>query len=254
MPLPTSAAMPEIVVPLPAGIDVSKVHCAIVVEFPPPLVTFPPRAMVTPLAPVDERTRFPVSAPTEAVEAMRTLRVALALPEVCEMVAFEAKEVPSVETSKPVGALAVMLAVKLLPLTEMDWEAEALPAVVVKAVKLPVVERTGASGSMTVKAVALVADSSPTVTVMGPVVAPEGTMAVREVLLVKVTLLEAVPLKETVAFEAKFVPLMVMESQTRPEVGEKEVMVGWVEEVAVMVALKVRLPASPPVPAAVSAP
>ena len=113
------------------------------VEFPPPLVTFPPRAMVTPLAPVDERTRLPVSAPTEAVEAMRTLRVALALPEVCEMVAFEAKEVPSVETSKPVGALAVMLAVKLVPVTLRVWAAEALPDTVENAVRVPLVEMTG---------------------------------------------------------------------------------------------------------------
>jgi hypothetical protein len=79
--------------------------------------------------------------------------------------------------------------------------------------------------------VALVADSSPTVTVMGPVVAPEGTMAERLVLLVKVTLLEALPVKETVAFEAKFVPVMVTEVPTGPEVGEMLVMVGAVADV-----------------------
>lgn len=161
----------------------------------------------------------------------------------------------SEETSKPVGEVAVMEALRLVPLTEIDWESEALPRLAEKAVKLPVVERTGASGLMTVKAVELVADSLPTVTVMGPVVAPEGTVTSMEVPSgLTVGGAARVPLKETAAFEAKFVPLMVMESPTRPEVGEKEVMVGWVEEVAVMVALKVRLPASPPVPAAVSAP
>ncbi len=85
----------------------------------------------------------------------------------------------------------MMEALRLVPLTLRDWEAEALPAVVVKAVKLPEVVRTGASGLMTVKA-ALTADSLPTVTVMSPEVAPSGTVAVREALLVKVTFVEAV--------------------------------------------------------------
>ena len=99
----------------------------------------------------------------------------------------------------------------------------------VKEVKLPVVERTGAPGMVTVKE-ALTADSLPTVTVMGPVVAPVGTMAVRLVLLVKVGVAANVPLKETVAFEAKFVPVMVTGVPTGPEVGEMLVIVGAVGE------------------------
>jgi hypothetical protein len=104
---------------------------------------------------------------------------------------------------------------------------------------LIVVELTeGTPGTVTVKFDEEVPDSLPTVTRIGPEVAPEGTVAVRLVLLVKVGFVEAVPLKETVAFEAKFVPLIVTAAPTGPEAGEKEVMVGAVAEVGVPVILK----------------
>ncbi len=65
---------------------------------------------------------------------------------------------------------------------------------------------------------------------MGPLVAPAGTVTVMLVALPKVTLVEAVPLKDTVALAAKFVPVMVTESPTMPEVGLKEVIAGAVGE------------------------
>ena len=71
------------------------------------------------VAPVDERTRFPLSAPAVAVEATRTLSVALALPAIGVIMALEPKVELSVEISKPVGATAVMSAVRFVPLTLM---------------------------------------------------------------------------------------------------------------------------------------
>jgi hypothetical protein len=116
-------------------------------------------------------------------------------------------------------------------LTVNVWSAE---AALERVVKFPSeeteVEMVGTSGAVTKNAVEEVALALPTATLIDPVVAPAGTVAVRLVLLVTVTLVEAVPLKETVAFEAKFVPVIVTEVPTGPELGVKEVMVGAVEE------------------------
>jgi hypothetical protein len=62
-------------------------------------------------------------------------------------------------------------------------------------------------------------------TVMGPEVAPEGTvvLTVPELLTVKA---DATPLKETAAAPAKFVPVIVTPVPTGPEAGAKEVMAG----------------------------
>lgn len=169
---------------------------------------------------------FPERGPCDPFAVMRAKRD----PPDWAMVALGPKFVLSEETSKPVGAVAVIEAVRFVPLTVMDCEAEALPAVVEKAVKVPVVVMRGADGSTTVKEPELVPDSLPTVTVMGPVEAPTGTAAVRLEPLLNVTLVAAVPLKETVALEAKFVPVMVTEVPTEPEVGEMLVIVGAVEE------------------------
>jgi len=60
---------------------------------------------------------------------------------------------------------------------------------------------------------------------MGPVVAPPGTVAVIWVLLLTVKV-AATPLKRTSVVPVKFVPVMVTEVPTGPDVGEKLVMVG----------------------------
>ena len=69
----------------------------------------------------------------------------------------------------------------------------------------------------------------PTVTTTLPVVAPVGTAATIDVLLQLVIDVAAVPLNVTVlvpCVEPKFVPVMVTEEPTAPEVGDKLVIVG----------------------------
>ena len=81
---------------------------------------------------------------------------------------------------------------------------------------------------ITLKLVELVAVWPPTVTVIAPVVAPEGTEVVMLVLVLVVTV-ALVPLNITVLFAAlalKFVPVIVTDVPTGPLVGLKLVMVG----------------------------
>jgi hypothetical protein len=78
---------------------------------------------------------------------------------------------------------------------------------------------------VTTKSVLLVAVPAGLVTLMGPVVAPPGTVAVICVLLLTVKA-AAMPLKRTSVVPAKFVPVMVTEAPTGPEVGEKLEIVG----------------------------
>ena len=54
-------------------------------------------------------------------------RVPLAVPPLWVNEAVDAKIDPSLETSKPDGADAIMLAVRLLPEIEKVWAAEAVP-------------------------------------------------------------------------------------------------------------------------------
>jgi hypothetical protein len=77
-----------------------------------------------------------------------------------------------------------------------------------------------------VKFVALVAVPPAVVTVILPVVAPEGTVPV--ILVDEFTVKEeaATLLNLTAVAPVKFVPLMVTEVPTGPEVGEKELIVG----------------------------
>ncbi len=63
--------------------------------------------------------------------------VAVTLPPLSGSTRLEENEELSEEISKPEGAVAVMFAVRLVPLTVKLWDAEALPAV---AVKLPRLE------------------------------------------------------------------------------------------------------------------
>lgn len=89
------------------------------------------------------------------------------------------------------------------------------------------VTTAGAAGQ-TVKLVALVAVLLNTVTAIGPVLAPTGTVVVMVVAVLAVTVAE-VPLKVTVLFAgttSKFVPVMVTVVPIMPAVGAKEVIVG----------------------------
>ncbi len=80
-------------------------------------------------------------------------------------------------------------------------------------------------GPTTVKLVVLVAVPPGAVTEIRPVVAPAGTVAV--ILVEELTTKDAVTLlKRTTVAPVKFVPVIVTEVPTRPEVGENEVMVG----------------------------
>ena len=75
------------------------------------------------------------------------------------------------------------------------------------------------------KLVVLVAVPPRAVTEIRPVVAPAGTVAV--ILVEDLTTKDAVTLlKRTTVAPVKFVPVIVTEVPTRPEVGENEVMVG----------------------------
>jgi hypothetical protein len=107
---------------------------------------------------------------------------------------------------------------------------------------------TMVGGRMTTKLVPLVAVPSGVVTVMGPVVAPAGTVAVICVLLLTVKV-AATPLKRTSVVPVKFVPVMVTDAPTGPDAGEKLVMVG-----GRMTTKLVRLVAVPPGPVTLMGP
>ena len=87
------------------------------------------------------------------------------------------------------------------------------------------VRAKGGPPGVTVKLAALVAVPSSVVTVMRPVVAPKGTVAVTvpELLTVNV---DTFPPSETAAAPAKFVPVIVTPVPTGPLAGVKEVMAG----------------------------
>ena len=83
----------------------------------------------------------------------------------------------------------------------------------------------GGPPGVTVKLAALVAVPSSVVTVMGPLVAPTGTVVVTvpELLTVNVA---GVPSNETAVAPVKFVPVIVTPVPTAPVAGAKEVMAG----------------------------
>ena len=82
------------------------------------------------------------------------------------------------------------------------------------------------AGEVTVKLPLLVAEPFDVVTLMVPVVAPAGTVAVAVVALTPVKVTAAVPLKLTALRPVRLVPVMVTEVPTGPLVGVKLVMVG----------------------------
>jgi hypothetical protein len=107
-------------------------------------VTVPVTATFTPVAPVLAKVMLPDFAPFGAEALMRTETVPLADPPLCVIVAVPPKVAPSLATSNPVGAVTVMLAVRFVPVTLNVCAAEAVPAVVVNDVKVPVVLIVGA--------------------------------------------------------------------------------------------------------------
>ena len=125
-----------------------------------------------------------------------------------------------------------------------ETEIELLGAIVANV--LLAVTTGGEVSIATVKLVALVPVTPPTVTVIAPVVAPEGTEVVILVAVLAVTV-AVVPLNFTVLFAGvalKFVPVIVTEVPTAPLVGVKLVMVG--VEAVVTVKLVALVPVCPP--------
>ena len=83
-------------------------------------------------------------------------------------------------------------------------------------------------GEVTVKLMPLLAVNPPTTTLIKPVVAPVGTVTVRLVDVLAVTV-AGVPLKRTVLLAGmveKFVPVITTVLPTKPEEGLKEEIVG----------------------------
>ena len=91
---------------------------------------------------------------------------------------------------------------------------------------------------VTMKLVEELTDPSPgTVTVMGPVVAPEGTVAVITVPAWLTVKFAETPLNSTRFAPVKFVPLMVTVVPTGPLVGEKDEIVGGAASAAGAIAI-----------------
>jgi hypothetical protein len=102
------------------------------------------------LAPVEVSvTTWLLYAPTAALAANRRYKLPLAKPLDCVKVAVEPQVVPSEETSNPVGAVAVMLAVRLPPVTVtvVPEAAEADPNVLLTAANVPLGVMVGTAGT-----------------------------------------------------------------------------------------------------------
>jgi len=104
---------------------------------------------------------------------------------------------------------------------------------------------------VTVKLLVLVPVPFPVVTAIGPVVAPEGTVAVIFTDELTVYEVAVVPLNLTAVTPVKFVPLIVTPVPTGPLVGENEVTVGGLPPPPVTVKLLVLVPVPFPVVTAI---
>jgi hypothetical protein len=122
-------------------------------------------------------------------------------------------------TMKP--ALTVLKVTAVAPLRFVPLIVTMVPTGPLVGVKLVMV----GAGVVTVKLVVLLTVPPDVVTLMGPVVAPLGTVAEIEVEEVTVKL-ALVPLNRTAVAPVKFVPLIVTLVPTGPLVGEKLVIVG----------------------------
>jgi len=108
--------------------------------------------MLTLVAPVLDKTILPDFAPFKAEALIRTETVPLAEPPLFVMVAVLPKVAPSLATSKSVGAVTVIFAVRFVPVTVKDCAGDGAPAVVRKLVRVPEVETTGVDKEIVVSA------------------------------------------------------------------------------------------------------
>jgi hypothetical protein len=99
------------------------------------LPTVPETATLTLVAPVLLKPTFPEGDPADAEAAMRIYSV----PPVADKVAVEFQLLLSEETSKLVGAVAVMGLERKEPVTETAVEVEAVPVTVLSAPAAPAV-------------------------------------------------------------------------------------------------------------------
>ncbi|NDE18754.1 hypothetical protein EBZ80_28010 [bacterium] len=99
------------------------------------LYTVPETATFTSVAPVLLKSTFPEGDPAAAEAAMRIYRV----PPVIGRVAVELQLLLSEETSKLLGAVAVMGTEREEPVTETEVELEAVPVNVLSALAAPAV-------------------------------------------------------------------------------------------------------------------
>jgi hypothetical protein len=111
-----------------------------------------------------------------------------------------------------------------------------VPAMVTAVPRPPLLGLKLLIAGVTGKAVGLTAGPPGAVTVIVPVVAPAGTVAVIFVLEVTVKVVAEVPLKLTAVLPVRFVPLMVTTVPTGPLAGENEVKVGGGATLNVLVA------------------
>ena len=105
-------------------------------EAAPTAVTVPLTATFADVGPLTKVTLADARAPSAVLAAILTEIVPLTAPAVCVKVLLPAKVAPSVATSKPVGAVTVTSADKFAPVTVNVCAADAVPAVVVKPVKV----------------------------------------------------------------------------------------------------------------------
>ena len=128
-------------------------------------------------------------------------------------------------TSKFVGAVTVRLLVRLVPVTVYTRLLPTAPSLAVRPVRLAVEsEKAGVVlPPVTVNSPELVSVPPVPVTVMLPVVAPAGTVAVRVSAFTTVTPVAVVPSNSTAGLEPKLNPEMVTVAPEGPKVGLKEV-------------------------------
>jgi hypothetical protein len=131
----------------------------------------------------------------------------------------------------------------------MPWNVTAVapvkarPVIVTEVSTRPEAGLNGETVGITLN-VELVAVPAAVVTAMGPVSAPFGTLAV--IWLSEFTVkLALTPLKVTAVAPVKWLPLIVTEARTLPEVGEKEEMAGAADAVTVNEFVLVPVPPGP---------
>lgn len=212
------------ITPAVVPLNLTVLLAGTVLKFVPVMVT------VLPIGPLDG-VKLVMVGGKRAVTVKSATLVAVLPPTVTEIFPVVAPE--GTDVVMLVAVLVITLATIPLNLTVLLFGVvlkfvpvivTALPTGPLNGVKLVMVGST----LVTVKFVALVAVLAPIVTVIFPVVEPEGTDVVILVAVLAVTV-AVVPLNFTVLLAGvvlKFVPVMVTVLPISPLVGVKEVMVG----------------------------